>query len=126
MLFSPYNDGVFILNEHFTPQVDELNEELQGYKELSGAKHADKIDKLIDNLTSDLQRNTRQILYDQLIRVKSETSHLLNGNADEITETTVHTGESSIVPSLLNEELVVLDTAAPVNKKARTDGSISP
>ena len=113
-------------------KVEELSEELQGYKEVSGTKHADKIDKLVDNLTSDLQRKTRQILYDQLIRIKSETSHLLTGQSDAndtdaAKTTTAHDGsDKEIAPTLINNELIALDTPEPASKKARKDTSGSP
>ncbi|XP_067932635.1 uncharacterized protein [Watersipora subatra] len=106
-------------NATLSRKVNELNDEIQSYRQLSDSEHTDKIDRLIDELTNDLQRNTRQILYDQLIRVKTETSHLLNLNKNaEEQSPTVQTSllEADLLPTTTTNTDI---TDSPPVKKLR-------
>lgn len=110
-------------------QVDELNEEIQGYRELSGTKHTDKINRLIDDMSNELQRNTKQILYDQIIRIKTETQLLNAGQSVERQDSTAQTcplleKEDDSSTSLLNTSLIdKTDYAPPTKKKQRKSNS---
>lgn len=89
-----------------------MTEEINEYKELSSSIHTDKINKLIDDLTTDLQRNTKQILYDQLIRVKHETSRMLSKSTKE-----VQSQDSTVQTCLSNESLV----SSPSTSSSQSD-----
>lgn len=96
-----------------------MSEEIQGYKELSDAKHTDKINKLIDKLVNDLQKNTRQILFDQLIRVKTESSQLLNASQSvDCQDSTVQTTlcEEDSMPSTTTIKTDTTDSAPPTKR----------
>lgn len=104
--------------------MNELSEEIESYKELTDSQHTDKIHRLIDDLTNDLQKNTRQILYDQLIRVKNETSHLLNeSKCVEHQDSTVQTslsGEKALSSTITTDNIEPAQPPPPTKRSRKS------
>lgn len=108
-------------------QVQELTDELSSLREVSGEKHAAKVNELLDNLTTELQRKAKEILREQMHRVEAEVKILSeNSIAAKTQNTTAHTHETDVASDNSEEttpHLMRTDVVGPKPKRTRTHKS---